>query len=189
MSGGGLSYRQPTEQDAALLLGWRRLPEITGNSFTDVEDDLDRQVAWLRRCNQRDDYVHRIIRLDGVDVGYASITITHRDWRIGSIGTYMGDRRGRRGAGPLNFTHVLNHCFYTLCLRKVVNQIFANNEKVRRGQTLLGYRPVGVLRRHAVRHGVERDVHLFEMLAEDWATARLRFGEFADLDGRLWPPG
>lgn len=183
MTGHALTFRQPTIDDAAMLLAWRRLPEVTGNSFTDVDEDLDKQRAWIDRCNQRSDYVHRVIRVDGVDVGYTSITITHAAWGIGSIGAYMGDRRGRTGIGALNFAPVLNHCFYRLGLRKVVNQIFAENAKVLKGQTLLGYRHVGVLKAHAVKNGEPRDVHLFEMLAADWADVRRRFGLFYDLDG------
>lgn len=180
-----LSFRPPTPDDAVLLLSWRRLPEVTGNSFTDVDDDPDKQRAWIERCNARPDYIHRVIQVDGIDVGYTSITITHPAWGVGSIGAYMGDRRGRTGIGALNFAPVLNHCFHTLGLRKVVNQIFADNDKVMRGQTLLGYRHVGVLRDHAVKNGAPRDVHLFEMLAADWAANRRRFGQLHDLDGRL----
>lgn len=179
-----LSFRSPTPDDAALLLAWRRQPEIAAQSFSDVPDDIDRQRAWIQRSNERTDYVHRVIQVDGIDVGYASITITNADWGIGTIGVYMGDRRGRTGIGALNFAPMLNHCFYTLGLRKLVNQVFDSNAKVLRGQTLLGYRPVGVLKAHAIRHGVPVDVHLFEMLAADWAAIRHRFGLLYDLDGR-----
>ena len=168
-----------------MLLAWRRLPEVTGNSFTDIDDDLDQQRAWIARCNARTDYIHRVIQVDGIDVGYTSISITHPAWGVGSIGAYMGDRRGRTGIGALNFAPVLNHCFHTLGLRKVVNQIFADNAKVLKGQTLLGYRHVGVLKEQAVKNGVPRDVHLFEMLAADWAAVRGRFGLLQDLDGRM----
>lgn len=168
-----------------MLLAWRRLPEVTGNSFTDIDDDLDQQRAWIARRNGRTDYVHRVIQVDGIDVGYTSISITHPAWGVGSIGAYMGDRRGRTGIGALNFAPVLNHCFHTLGLRKVVNQIFADNAKVLKGQTMLGYRHVGVLKEQAVKNGVLRDVHLFEMLAADWAAVRSRYGLLYDLDGRM----
>ncbi|MBP7339076.1 GNAT family protein [Niveispirillum sp.] len=178
-----LSFRLPTPDDAALLLGWRRLPEIASQSFSEVPDDVDRQRAWIEKSNTRSDYLHRIIQVDGVDVGYGSITVTHAEWRIGTIGVYMGDRRGRTGIGALNFAPMLNHCFHRMGLRKLVNQIFAENEKVLKGQTLLGYRHVGVLKEQALKDGQPRDVHLFEMLAEDWAAKRHRFGLLYDLDG------
>lgn len=183
----GLSYRQPvTDADAALLLDWRLRPEIARHSFTRIENDLDKQRAWLARANARDDFHHRIIQVDGVPVGYASITVTQPEWGVATLGVYMADRRGRTGAGPLNFTHILNHVFFALKLRKVVNQIMADNERVVRGQTLLGYRHVGVLKEQALKDGVAHDVHIFEMLAADWVKTRLRFGEYADMDGVEW---
>lgn len=184
----GLSYRRPEgEADAALLLQWRLRPDIARHSFTQIENDLDKQKAWLARANARDDFHHRVILVDGVPVGYASITVTQPEWGVATLGVYMADRLGRIGAGPLNFTHILNHVFHTLALRKVVNQIMADNDRVVRGQTLLGYRHVGVLRAQALKDGQAHDVHIFEMLADDWARTRRRFGEYADLDGRVWP--
>ena len=100
-----LSYRRPTEDDARLLLDWRLRPDISRHLFTQVEDDIGKQRAWLARSNARDDYHHRIMMVDGVPVGYASITITHAAWGIATLGAYMADRRGRTGSAPLNFTH------------------------------------------------------------------------------------
>ncbi|MBJ7416690.1 MAG: GNAT family N-acetyltransferase [Niveispirillum sp.] len=180
-----LTFRLPTPDDAELLLNWRRLPEIAEQSFSEVPDDIDRQRAWIDRSNARTDYIHRIIQVDGIDVGYGSITITHADWKIGTIGVYMGDRRGRTGIGALNFAPMLNHCFHTLGLRKLVNQVFSSNERVLKGQTMLGYRHVGVLRDHALKNGEPRDVHLFEMRAADWSAVRHRFGLFHDMDGQV----
>jgi RimJ/RimL family protein N-acetyltransferase len=194
MTAPALRFRPPLLQDAALLMAWRSTPEVTDNSFTDIDDDLDRQCAWIERSAQRNDFLHRIIQVEGVDVGYVSIStvapgcLAH--WLVGSVGVYMGDKRGRTGIGALNFAPVLNHCFYRLGLRKVLNQIFADNEKVRRGQTMLGYRHVGVLEAHAVKPGQPpRDVHLFEMTAAAWAKARPRFGIDYDLDGQPCPEG
>lgn len=180
-----LTFRPPTPDDAALLLAWRRLPEIAEQSFSDVPDDIGLQRVWIERSNTRADYIHRIIQVDGVDVGYGSITITHADWKVGTIGVYMGDRRGRTGIGALNFAPMLNHCFYTIGLRKLVNQVFSSNERVLKGQTLLGYRHVGLLKEQALKNGEPRDVHLFEMLAADWDAVRHRFGLLYDMDGRM----
>jgi hypothetical protein len=51
---------------------------------------------------------------------------------------------------------------------------------------MIGYRPVGVLARQVVKDGREIDLHVFEMLADDWRVTRDRFGVYADMDGREW---
>ncbi|WP_207459129.1 GNAT family N-acetyltransferase [Azospirillum sp. SYSU D00513] len=183
----GLSFRVPNPDDAEMLLEWRLRPEIASQMFTAVENDVEKQRAWLRRSNERDDYVHRIMMVDGIPVGYASITVTNPEWRICTFGVYMADRRGRTGMGPFNFTHMLNHVFYTMGQRKVVNHILASNERVVKGQTMLGYRHVGTLREQVVKDGRAQDLHIFEMLETDWRTTRSRYGILMDMDGREWP--
>jgi RimJ/RimL family protein N-acetyltransferase len=183
-----LRFIVPTEEHAQLLLDWRTRPDIAGQMLSEVPYDLERQKAWLRRCAERDDYVHRILCVDGEPVGHVSITVTEPAWKIATIGVLTGGRTGRTGAAPLNFAYMLNHVFFAMGMRKVVNHILGSNSpRLLKGQPLLGYRPVGVLARQVVKDGREIDLHIFEMLAEDWRAARGRFGIREDMDGRAWP--
>ncbi len=169
-----------------MILAWRRRPEIAAMMFSDVADDVERQRAWLARSADRDDYLHRIIRLNGVACGLGSITVTHPDWRVGQIGVYMVDRAGATGMGPFYFTYMLNHAFFTLGLRKLVNHVLDGNARLLKGHRLAGYREVGVLKAHAMRAGVARDVHVFEMMREAWVSLRHRYNILEDMDGRVW---
>jgi hypothetical protein len=68
-----------------------------------------------------------------------------------------------------------------------VNHILGTNSpRLRKGQPMSGYRAVGVLKRQVVKDGQEIDLHIFEMLAEDWLTVRERFRIYQDMDGREW---
>lgn len=183
----GLRFIVPTEEHAQLLLDWRTRPDIADQMLSEVPYDVERQKAWLRRCEERDDYVHRILCVDGVPAGHVSITVTDPAWGIAKLGVLMGERAGRTGAAPLNFAYMLNHVFYAMGLRKVVNHILGTNSpRLLKGQPLIGYRPVGVLSRQVVKDGQEIDLHIFEMLAEDWRATRGRFGVYEDMDGRVW---
>lgn len=179
-----LSFRMPAESDAALILEWRTRPDITKHMLTDVPHDLDRHLQWFRHCSTRDDYMHRLMCVDEHPVGYVSVTVTHTDWGIGSLGVFVGDDRGRHGDAPLNFAYMLNHAFFTLGLRKIVNQIMGSNDRLLKGQPMLGYRPVGVLKEQVVKNGRVEDLHIFEMLRGEWIAKRVRFGIYQDLDGR-----
>lgn len=183
----GITFLRPTEEHAQMLLDWRTRPDIAGQMLSEVAYDLERQKDWLRRCEERTDYVHRILCVDGVPVGHVSITVTEPAWKIATIGVLTGERAGRTGAAPLNFAYMLNHVFFTMGLRKLVNHILGTNSpRLLKGQPMIGYRPVGVLKRHVVRGGQEIDLHIFEMLAEDWQAVRGRFGVYRDMDGREW---
>ncbi len=183
MTGTTVTYRVPAVDDAAMLLAWRTLPEITRYLFTDIEPDLAKQEAWLRRIGDDPSFLHRIICLDQVPVGYCSIRTLDPLARVGTVGVYLVDKRARAGAAGLNFIHMLNHAFYVLGLNKISNQIMAANARLVRAQIHNGYREVGVMRAHCLKNGVLHDVHLFEMLRADWDRFRLRFQDWRDLDG------
>ena len=180
---GVLTYPAPHEEHAALLLGWRTRPDITQYLLTDIAPDVEAQKRWLAACSGRSDFLHRLIAVDAVPVGYCSITTTDATAGIGTIGVYLAEKTSRSGIASFNFIHILNHALLTLGLFKIVNHIMSANERVIRSQVMNGYRPVGILRQHAVKHGERHDLHVFEQLREDWLKHREKFRDYRDLDG------
>jgi len=176
-----LSYRPVTEDDAQRLLDWRTAPHITQYMLTDVPYDIERQKAWIERCSTRDDYQHAIIRIEGRDVGYASITVTDSRAGIGEIGVYIGDDAAPKELTIYNFVGTLNHAFFTMGLHKIINHIVAWNERTVRLQAFNGYSHVGVLKDHALKDGVRHDLHIFEQSAAHWAEFGKKFK-----DSRNW---
>ena len=182
-----VTYPTPTIDHAELLLDWRTRPEITRFMFTDIVPDLERQRRWLEEAGKRAGFVHRLIALDGVPVGYCSIATTDVAAGIGTLGVYIVDRAARVGPAGLNFIHILNHAFFPMGLAKIVNQIMGGNARLTRAQQHNGYRPVGVLRQQCRKYDELHDVHVFEMLRPDWLSFRERFRDYRDLDGIEWP--
>lgn len=178
-----LRYRQPTVDDAQLLLDWRTRPDITRYMFSDIEYDLDKQKAWLEGCARKPGYVHRLICLDGRPIGYTSITVTDGRAGIGTVGVYIADLSARAGIANFNFVNTLNHAFLTLGLHKIVNHVLGGNRRLLRQQELIGYRYVGVLRQHHLKDGERHDIHIFEQLRSEWIEHREKFRDKRDLDG------
>ena len=89
---GVLTYPSPDEAHAALLLGWRTRPDITRYLLTDITPDLEAQKRWLAACAGRSDFLHRLIAVDAVPVGYCSITTTDATAGIGTIGVYLAEK-------------------------------------------------------------------------------------------------
>jgi RimJ/RimL family protein N-acetyltransferase len=178
-----LHYRQPTVDDAQLLLDWRTRPDITRYMFSDIEYDLGRQKAWLEECARKPGYTHRLICLDGAPIGYTSITITDHPAGIGTVGVYIADLSARAGVANFNFVNTLNHAFLTLGLHKIVNHVLGGNRRLLRQQELIGYRHVGVLREQHLKSGERHDVHIFEQLRSEWIEYREKFRDKRDLDG------
>ena len=124
--------------------------------------------------------------MNGVPIGYCSITVTDAAARIGTVGVYLGDVKSRSTAAAMYFIHILNHVFFALGLNKVVNQIMSGNERLRRAQLLTGYREVGVLRDHLRKGDSLQDVHIFEQTRDEWTRFRKKYRDWRDLDGIEW---
>lgn len=178
-----LSYRKITTDDARLLLDWRTAPHITQYMLTDVPYDLERQAAWIERSEARDDYFHRIIQIEGRDVGFCSITVTDARSGIGELGVYIGDVTAPKEYTIYNFVGTNNHAFFTLGLHKIVNHVIDWNSRTVRLQAFNGYRHVGILKDHALKDDVRHDLHIFEQSAAEWAAFRKKFNDDRDWDG------
>lgn len=183
-----LTYRPISMDDAEMLLRWRTSPSIGQYMLTEVDQDSEKQRQWIAATNVRSDMVHRIIQVKGEDVGYCSVKITEPEARIGTVGIYIGETATPTSLSAFNFIHILNHAFYAMGLRKIVNQILATNDRLLSAQKFNGYRHVGTLREHVRKQDRWLDMHIFEQTAQRWAGFRLKFKDWRDLDGALWPP-
>jgi len=188
MKNGFLTYRPVLVDDAEMLLRWRTSPEIGQYMLTEVDQDTERQKAWIAATNARSDMVHRVIRVKDEDVGYCSVKITEPKARIGTVGIYIGELGTPTSLSAFNFIHILNHAFFAMGLHKIVNQILATNDRLLPAQKFNGYRHVGTLEQHVSKNGHWLDMHIFEQTARHWSDFRLKFKDWRDLDGQLWPP-
>jgi RimJ/RimL family protein N-acetyltransferase len=176
-----ITFRPPTLDDAALLLEWRSQSRINDMMFSDVQPhDLNKQRNWLTLCEQRQDYKHFIILGDGQPVGYLSYTGINLDHGHCSCGSYFGSIEAGRKYGGHMHAYFMDYLFYGLGMRKNVVQILGANPRVLKLQHLLGMREVGVLKAHILKNKMPVDVHVFELLKEDWESHRWNTQSIAD---------
>ena len=178
-----LSYRPIHEDDAQRLLDWRTAPHVARFMISQVEQDLGKQRQWIRQCALSNDFAHRIIRIEGRDVGYCSITVRDPAAGIGELGVYIGEPATPRELSIYNFLGTANHALFTLGLAKLVNRIVDNNTRTLKLQAFNGYLPAGVLPGVAQLDGQRLDVHLFELSRQRWHEFRMKFRYFKDWDG------
>jgi RimJ/RimL family protein N-acetyltransferase len=151
--------------------------------LTQIEDDLGKQKAWVRQCATRDDFFHRIIRIEDRDVGYCSINIRDSETGIGELGVYIGEKDTPRQLSIYNFLGTTNHAFFTLHLQKLVNRINGNNPRTLRLQAFNGYRPVSAPQLQGVPNEAPQELHYFELRKDDWHEFRKKFDYFKDWEG------
>lgn len=168
-------FRRPLPDDAALLLDWRRRPDVTRWMFTDIDHGVEQQRAWIERSAGRSDLSHFVIEAaaegeESRPVGYLAFAQIDRTSRHCSTGHYFAGAEDRRRFGGYMHAFILDYAFYRLGMNKVVNSFMAGNAKVLKLQSILHYRPVGVYREHVFKYGAWHDVHVYEMLEREWAT-------------------
>ncbi|SMH41640.1 GNAT family N-acetyltransferase [Azospirillum agricola] len=166
-------FRPPIPDDAALLLEWRKRPDVTRWMFTDIDHGVEAQRGWIERSAARADLRHFVIEASGDGhrpVGYLAFAQIDGTSRHCSTGHYFADAEDRRRFGGYMHAFILDYAFYRLGMNKVVNSFMAGNSKVLKLQSILRYRPVGVYREHVFKYGAWHDVHVFEMMEREWAT-------------------
>ena len=169
------TFRHPTVEDAEMLLDWRTRPEITRFMFTDLEQDVEGQRDWLRRCEGRQDFVHFINQWRGKPIGYLSFAGIDRVNRRCTPGIYEILEPKERYIAAFTHSFVLDYAFYRLGMHKVCYEIMGGNEHFIKAKPLHGVRSVGVMRDHVFKYGRFHDVHAFEITEPEWAGQKRIF--------------
>jgi len=166
-------FRPPTPDDAATLLDWRTRPDVTRFMFTDIENpNLEAQRAWLAAAAAREDLRHFVIEVaaERRPIGYLSFTDIDRRRRRCSSGLYIGDAGDRRRHAGFLPQFVFDYCFHALDMDSFINEYMEGNDRLIRNQLLLGFREIGVLKRHVWKYDRWHDVRLLELRREDRET-------------------
>lgn len=163
---------------AQLLLDWRTRPDITANMFTDIEPNLDRQLAWIEERQDDPAFIHYVIRLNGQPVGYLCFDDIDLFHRRCSSGSYIADVNARNTVFHGLHTSILDYVFYRLKLHKIINSFMDANKRMIRIQQILKYNYIGRFRDHILKNGTFHDVHYFEMTRNEWEESGLRTHPF-----------
>jgi UDP-4-amino-4,6-dideoxy-N-acetyl-beta-L-altrosamine N-acetyltransferase len=162
-------FRKLLADDLEMVLRWRTQPDVARQMLTEVEFNMDRQRQWFAGISASTRAEYWIIDYAGVAVGLLSLTDIDRRNRHASWGFYIGEASYRSLGG------LVPCCFYNyvfnradLNLRKLVGEVLDGNENIMRIHRLFGYRHVGVYRDHVWKDSRFHDVHLVELLREDW---------------------
>ncbi len=156
-----------TEDALPQVLAWRTDPDITRYMRTDIAADMDCQTRWFQDITQDPTCEHWLICRDDRNIGLAYLTEIDRTSHPCSCGFYIGEKDAQRYGGVI-LPGIVNHVFGVLDFHKIHGEVLAGNENVLKMHNLLGYRHVGVLKKHVFKYDTYHDLFLFELLREQW---------------------
>jgi UDP-4-amino-4,6-dideoxy-N-acetyl-beta-L-altrosamine N-acetyltransferase len=159
------------------VLRWRTSPEVTRYLRTDIPFDLEAQRRWFARVQDDPASAHWLIRYRDRDVGLAYLSDVEAEAQQCSCGFYIGEPDAAKLGGVI-LPGIVNHVFAELGFRKIWGEVLGGNTNIIKLHDLLGYRPVGVLREHVLKSDGRHDLHLYELMREEWEARQAFYRQF-----------
>jgi [ribosomal protein S5]-alanine N-acetyltransferase len=147
--------------------------EITAYLKTIMPFTLKQEEEWLERVARSETDVVWAILADGEHIGGTGLHRINWIHRRAMSGIAIGERRcWGRGYATEAMRLRTAFAFENLGLEKVWTTVLTENVASRRALEKVGYREVGIQRRHHYRLGRWQDEWLGEILREDWERTR-----------------
>jgi UDP-4-amino-4,6-dideoxy-N-acetyl-beta-L-altrosamine N-acetyltransferase len=171
-----LRFRKMQKSDQEQVLGWRVKPEVSKFMLTQVDFNLEKQLEWFDRISSstRDEYW--IIEKNEIAIGVISLGEIDRVNRRATWGLYIGENMSSPVGGMIPM-YFYNYVFgrKDLNLHKLHGMVLDINTNILRTHELCGYRQVGIYKDHVLKDGHFHDVHVVELLRENWLALGARY--------------
>ena len=181
-----LSFREIESEDAEMILHWRTSQRVAKFMKTVVDHGVDEQKRWILNCRKRPDFYHWLIRDQGEDIGYVSLSEYDPINKSASWGFYVGDDERVRLGGwvPPPFYHF---CFTHLGIERLDAEMLYFNTSVIDLHRLHGYSFAP--QRDRILNKAGKDFLLVAMSLEKEIFMTGRFALFkADFPTDHWKP-
>ena len=181
-----LSFREIEPEDAEMILHWRTSLRVAKFMKTVVDHGVDEQRQWILNCRKRPDFYHWLIRDQGEDIGYVSLSEYDPINKTASWGFYVGDDERARLGGwvPPPFYHF---CFTHLGIERLDAEMLYFNTSVIDLHRLHGYSFTP--QRDRILNKAGKDFLLIAMSLEKEIFMTGRFARFqADFPTDHWKP-
>lgn len=164
-----LHFKRMERADMALVLRWRTSEHVTKYMYTDVEDDMDKQLQWFDKISNDASQKYWIIYAKEIPIGL--IALTSIDWvnKKATSGHYVGNLDYALIASRI-LPYLLNYVFFELGLNKLHIEVMSDNKNMLAMEYQYGFRNVGRFEQHIFKYGKFHDVEILEILAEHWTT-------------------
>ena len=171
-----LRFRKMLRSDQKQVLAWRVKPKVSQFMLTQVDFNLEKQMRWFDRINSSLANEYWIIENNGKAIGVINLSeIDHVNQRA-TWGLYVGEDMNSPVGGMLPM-YFYNYVFgrKDLNLHKLHGMVLDININMLRVHEACGYRQVGIYKDHVLRDGRFHDVHVVELLRQDWLVRGKRF--------------
>jgi UDP-4-amino-4,6-dideoxy-N-acetyl-beta-L-altrosamine N-acetyltransferase len=169
------------EENLAMIMRWRLKPEVSEYLFTDVENDMDKQLQWFKRVSQDDTCRYWLIYYQDIPIGVINLAAIDLVNKRCSAGYYIGEMDYRQ-LGAMILPYLYNYVFLKMKLKKIYGEVMAENKSILQIHKMHGFRQVGSYQKHIFKKGRFHDVILIELMAESWLQKKRYQHYIADFE-------
>jgi len=167
-----LSLRRVESSDAEMIFEWRNHSNTRQAMFTSDPVAWDDHLVWLTRTIADPACAYFVFEISGTPsgiVGFPNINQRdlHSKWTF-----HLKPGLEAAGAGSAMGFLALDYIFSVFGLHKVSGEVLAGNEKSCRMHLRLNFRAQGVRKSHIRKNQIWSDLHVYELLAEEWKRKR-----------------
>ncbi len=158
-----------TEEMLPSFIAWFADAEVTRYLGRDNPPSLKEEQEWFERASRSEKDVFWAIMVGEKLIGTIGIHVINFRNRNAVTGIMIGEKdEWGKGFAPEAQTLRTRYAFEELGLEKLMTEAFAENRRSIRSLEKVGYRQIGMRRRHIFRGGRWHDMWLAELLREEW---------------------
>lgn len=166
-----ITFNKMTVDDQEMVMQWRALPSVTQYMVTDIEPDLDKQIAWFHKISNDPSCLYLIVQYNKIPIGVINLASIDTVNRRCTAGYYIGNLE-YRSVGAIVPAYIYNYVFNDLKLNKIYGEVLEENTGVMHLHKLFGYETVGVMRQHVFKNNQFHNVVIMELRADEWAKQK-----------------
>lgn len=132
------TFTEIQQDDAELILTWRRNPRVDKFMKTEVPDDLVKQRTWIQSCYQWPGYYHWKVHYQGRPIGLINVADFDFARRRTSWGFYIGEN-SLVGLGGFVPPYLYNYIFLQLGMKEINAEVFSSSISLLKLHEIHGY--------------------------------------------------
>lgn len=164
-----IDLRPIESSDRENLRSWRNNPEISKYMYLDHYISKQEHNKWFDKIRHDETKKYWIIYFDGIKAGLVNLYDIDNINQRCSWAFYIANLNTRgKGVGSFVEYFVLDYVFNTLCLNKLICEVFEFNEAVIRMHKKFGFKEEGLFRNHIYKNNKPYNVHYLSILRDEW---------------------
>ena len=167
------------ERDLRLVLDWRNSHKVHSMMLTDHEITWEEHCAWFKRMELQPLKRNFIFAYQEEPIGYIGYTEYNEENHTCSPGAYLGNAADLPPDAALCLFYVsVDYPFRYLGMLQLNTDVFADNSRALKLDTLLGYDIVRAQDHMVMKNGQERLAHRLVMTKDKWLTQKGKVAKY-----------